>query len=55
MTVEEALDHIALYNSAFIESHDIVEATTAFFEKRPPKFTGEPLGPTRVQHLSMHV
>jgi enoyl-CoA hydratase len=41
MTVEEALDHIALYNSAFIESHDIVEATTAFFEKRPPKFTGE--------------
>ena len=41
MTLEDALDHIALYNSAFIESHDIVEAMNAFFEKRPPEFTGE--------------
>jgi enoyl-CoA hydratase len=41
MTLEDALDHIALYNAAFIESHDIMEATTAFFEKRPPEFTGE--------------
>lgn len=41
MSLDDALDHIALYNSAFLESHDIVEATTAFFEKRPPKFTGE--------------
>lgn len=41
MTLEDALDHIALYNAAFIESHDIVEATTAFFEKRPPNFTGD--------------
>ncbi|MDF1594926.1 MAG: crotonase/enoyl-CoA hydratase family protein [Acidimicrobiia bacterium] len=41
MTVEEALDHIALYNSAFIESHDIIEATSAFFEKRSPEFKGE--------------
>ena len=41
MTLENALDHIALYNSAFIESHDIVEAMNAFFEKRPPEFTGE--------------
>ena len=41
MTLEDALDHVALYNSAFIESHDIVEAMNAFFEKRPPEFTGE--------------
>ena len=41
MTLENALDHIALFNAAFIESHDIVEATTAFFEKRPPEFTGD--------------
>ena len=41
MTVEEALDHIAVYNAAFIESHDIIEATSAFFEKRSPEFTGE--------------
>ncbi|MDH5371401.1 MAG: crotonase/enoyl-CoA hydratase family protein [Acidimicrobiia bacterium] len=41
MSLAEALDHIALYNAAFIESHDIVEATTAFFEKRPPNFTGK--------------
>jgi enoyl-CoA hydratase len=41
MSLDDALDHIALYNSAFIESRDIVEATTAFFEKRDPNFTGE--------------
>ncbi len=41
MSLDDALDHIALYNAAFIESHDIVEATTAFFEKRDPNFTGE--------------
>ncbi len=41
MSLQDALDHIALYNAAFIESHDIIEATTAFFEKREPKFTGE--------------
>jgi enoyl-CoA hydratase len=40
MPLEEALDHIALYNAAFIESHDIAEAVSAFFEKRPPRFTG---------------
>lgn len=41
MALDDALDHIALFNSAFIESHDIVEATSAFFDKRQPKFTGE--------------
>lgn len=41
MSLADALDHIALYNAAFIESHDIIEATTAFFEKRPPEFKGE--------------
>jgi hypothetical protein len=41
MSVEDALDHIALYNAAFIESNDIMEAMAAFFEKRLPRFTGE--------------
>jgi len=40
-TVEEGLDHVALWNSAFLFSHDIAEAMSAFVEKRPPSFTGE--------------
>ncbi len=41
MPVDAALDHIALWNAAFIQSNDLVEAVTAFMEKRPPEFTGE--------------
>lgn len=41
MSVEEALDHIALWNAAFIHSNDFVEAVMAFTQKRPPEFTGE--------------
>lgn len=41
MSVEEGLDHIALWNAAFLQSNDFLEATTAFLQKRPPKFTGD--------------
>lgn len=40
-TVDEALDYIAVWNAAFIQSNDFVEATMAFLQKRPPEFTGE--------------
>ncbi len=40
-TVAEALDYVALYSAAFIESRDLGEAVAAFFEKRSPEFTGE--------------
>ena len=40
-SVEENLDYIALWNTAFLHSDDFVEATMAFLEKRPPNFTGE--------------
>jgi enoyl-CoA hydratase len=40
-SVEENLDYIALWNTAFLHSNDFVEATMAFLEKRPPDFTGE--------------
>jgi len=40
-SVDEALDYVALWNAAFIQSNDFVEAITAFTEKRSPNFTGE--------------
>lgn len=36
----EGLERVALHNAAFLPSHDLKEALTAFFEKRPPTFTG---------------
>jgi enoyl-CoA hydratase len=38
--VEENLDYVALWNSAFLYSDDLGEAIRAFIEKRPPDFTG---------------
>lgn len=38
--VLESERFVAVWNSAFLSSKDLVEAMTAFMEKRAPKFTG---------------
>lgn len=40
MTTEQALDHVALWNAAFLDSDDLAEALTALKERRPAHFTG---------------
>ncbi len=39
-TISEGLDYVATWNAGFLASDDLVEAMTAFVEKRPPVFTG---------------
>ncbi|MFI5299654.1 MAG: enoyl-CoA hydratase-related protein, partial [Polyangiales bacterium] len=39
--IRESLREIALWNSAFLASHDLQEAIMAFAEKRTPTFTGK--------------
>ncbi|MGO9343380.1 MAG: crotonase/enoyl-CoA hydratase family protein [Acidimicrobiales bacterium] len=39
-SIQEGLDYVAIWNSGFLQSDDLVEAVSAFMEKRAPKFTG---------------
>ncbi len=39
-STEEGLEYVAQWNSSFFQSNDVVEAVSAFMEKRPPKFEG---------------
>jgi enoyl-CoA hydratase len=40
LTVEQGLDYVSLWNSAFLGTNDLVEAMTSFLEKRPPNYSG---------------
>jgi enoyl-CoA hydratase len=40
MATAAALDHVALWNSAFLQTNDLGEAMAAYVERRPPEFTG---------------
>lgn len=39
-SVQDGLDYVAAWNSAFLLSEDLTEAVSAFFEKRPAAFKG---------------
>jgi len=39
-SVKDGLEYVAVWNSAFLQSHDLGEAMAAFRERRPPRFEG---------------
>lgn len=39
-SVADGLEYVATWNAGFLQSNDLVEAMTAFLEKRPGNFTG---------------
>lgn len=39
--VQQDLDHVALWNAAFLYSDDLAEAIQSFIEKRPPEYKGQ--------------
>jgi len=39
-SIDDGLEYVAAWNAAFVASDDLREAVMAFFEKRPPNYTG---------------